>query len=66
MAELGVGPEPLPRRSLTVERLANAIQRATADGDMKSRAAALGHRIRAENGVERAVEAFDLHIRKVS
>ena len=48
MAELGVGPEPIPRRSLTVEQLANAIQQATADRDMKSRAIALGRRIRAE------------------
>ncbi len=64
VAELGVGPEPIPRRSLTVGRLTNAIQRATADGDMKSKAAALGQRIRAENGTERAAEAFDLHVRK--
>jgi sterol 3beta-glucosyltransferase len=48
VAELGVGPEPIPRRSLTVEQLANAIQQATADRDMKSRAIALGRRIRAE------------------
>jgi sterol 3beta-glucosyltransferase len=66
VAGLGVGPEPISRRSLTVERLANAIQQATADRDMQSRAAALGQRIREENGIERAVEAFDLHTRKVS
>ena len=66
MAELGVGPEPILRRSLTVERLTNAIQQATADREMKSRAAALGQRIREENGIERAVEAFDLHLRKAS
>jgi UDP:flavonoid glycosyltransferase YjiC (YdhE family) len=64
VAELGVGPEPIPRRSLTVGRLTHAIQRATADGDMKSKAAALGQRIRAENGTERAAEAFGLHVRK--
>ena len=66
VAELGVGPQPIPRRSLTVEWLANAIQQATADRVMKSRASALGQRIRAENGIERAVEAFDLHITKAS
>ena len=65
VAELGVGPEPIPRRSLTVERLTSAIRQATSDRDMKSRAAALGQRIRAETGIERAVEAFDLHTRKV-
>jgi sterol 3beta-glucosyltransferase len=64
VTELGVGPEPIPRRSLTVERLTNAIQQTTADRDMKSRAAALGQWIRGENGIERAVEAFDIHTRK--
>jgi UDP:flavonoid glycosyltransferase YjiC (YdhE family) len=66
VAELGVGPEPIPRRSPTVEQLANAIQQATADRDMKSKAIALGRRIRGENGIERAMEAFSLHLRKAS
>jgi sterol 3beta-glucosyltransferase len=61
VAQLGVGPEPIPRRSLTVEQLANAIQQTTADRDMNSRAIALGRRIRGENGIERAVEAFSLY-----
>jgi EryCIII-like glycosyltransferase len=65
VAELGVGPEPIPRRSLTVEQLANAIQQTTADRDMNSRAIALSRRIRGENGIERAVEAFSLYTRKV-
>jgi phosphate transport system permease protein len=66
VAELGVGPEPIPRHSLAVERLTNAIHQATADRGMKSRAAALGQRIKEENGIERAVEAFDLQTRKAS
>ena len=66
IAELGLGPEPIPRRSLTVDRLANAIQQATADRDMKARAIALGRRIKEEKGIERAVEAFDLHTTKAS
>jgi sterol 3beta-glucosyltransferase len=66
VAELGVGPEPIPRHSLTVERLTNAIQQATADRGMNSRAAALGQQIKEENGIERAVEAFDFHTRKAS
>jgi sterol 3beta-glucosyltransferase len=66
VAELGVGPEPISPRSLGVEQLANAIRRTTSDRDMQSRAAAMGRRIRRENGIERAVEAFDLHIRKAS
>jgi UDP:flavonoid glycosyltransferase YjiC (YdhE family) len=54
-AQLGVGPEPIPRQKLTVERLAQAIQTAVTDGTMRQRAADLGTSIRAEDGVSRAV-----------
>jgi sterol 3beta-glucosyltransferase len=53
---LGVGPRPIPRKKLSAERLAEAITAAVSDADMRRRAAALGRRIRAENGVQRAVE----------
>jgi hypothetical protein len=46
--------------------LANAIQQATADRDMKARAIMLSRRIKDEKGIERAVEAFDLHATKTS
>ncbi|MCC7206929.1 MAG: glycosyltransferase family 1 protein [Anaerolineae bacterium] len=55
-AALGVGPEPIPRKQLTAERLAGAIQAAVGDAAMRQRAAALGAAIRAEDGVARAVE----------
>lgn len=55
IAELGVGPEPIPRQKLTVERLAQAIQRAVTDQTMCQRAANLGTNIRAEDGIVRAV-----------
>lgn len=54
--ELGVGPAPVPRKSLTVERLASAIEKAVSDQEMHLRAAQLGEKIRAEDGVARAVE----------
>jgi sterol 3beta-glucosyltransferase len=60
--ELGVGPAPIPRRELTPERLADAIRAATGDEQMRLRAAALGERICAEDGVGRAVEAFERHV----
>ena len=66
VAESGVGPEPISHRSLRVEQLANAIRRATSDRDMQARAGAMGRRIRGENGIERAVEAFDFHTRKAN
>ena len=56
VAELGVGPKPVPRKKLTVERLAEAIQAAVTDDAMRQRAADLGSKIRAEDGVGRAVE----------
>ena len=55
IAELGVGPQPIPRKQLTAERLAQAIT-ATGDTAMRARAGALGRQIRAENGVAKAVE----------
>ena len=58
VAGLGAGPRPAPRAKLTAERLADAIRRATGDAGMRERARSLGEKIRAENGVERAVEAF--------
>jgi UDP:flavonoid glycosyltransferase YjiC (YdhE family) len=56
---LGVGPKPLRARQLTAEKLARAITAATTDERMARRAAAIGQRIRAEDGVARAVEAVE-------
>jgi sterol 3beta-glucosyltransferase len=53
--ELGVGPRPVLRPRLTVERLADAIRTVTGDDRMRERAAALGAQIRAESGVANAV-----------
>lgn len=55
VAELGVGTEPIPRRKLTVDRLAQAIQKALTDKEMRQRAADLGLKIQAEDGVANAV-----------
>jgi sterol 3beta-glucosyltransferase len=59
VAELGVGPQPIPRRKLTAKRLAAAITVATTDQDMRARAAALGERIRAEDGIARTIEIIE-------
>src|SRR5690606_5868344 len=55
---LGVGPRPIPRSRLTAARLADAIRHAVSDRAMRQNAAAFGERIRAEDGVAAAVEAF--------
>jgi sterol 3beta-glucosyltransferase len=54
--ELGVGTKPIPRRRLTADRLTQAIQQAVSDQVMREKAARLGERIRAEDGIARAVE----------
>jgi sterol 3beta-glucosyltransferase len=55
VAELGVGPQPIPRKKLTAERLAAAITEATTNPTMRRRAAALGEAIRSEDGIGNAV-----------
>jgi UDP:flavonoid glycosyltransferase YjiC (YdhE family) len=54
VARLGVGVS-LPRQRLSVASLAESIT-TTAEARIRSRATALGVELRAENGVERAVE----------
>jgi sterol 3beta-glucosyltransferase len=53
---LGAGPAPIPRKKLTAERLAAAIEQAVSDPAMRGKAAEVGAKIRAEDGVARAVE----------
>jgi sterol 3beta-glucosyltransferase len=55
VAELGVGPIPIPRKQLNSERLAEAIHRVMTDQSMRQRAAELGAKIQAEDGVANAV-----------
>jgi len=54
--ELGVGPKPIPRKRLTVGRLVEAIQQAVSNTALQKNAFNLGERIRAEDGIARAVE----------
>jgi sterol 3beta-glucosyltransferase len=55
VAELGVGPEPIHRKQLTTERLAQAIHKVVTDQAMRQRAADIGAKIQAENGIANAV-----------
>jgi sterol 3beta-glucosyltransferase len=59
VTELDVGPRPIPRRQLTSERLAAAITSAVTDHGLRARAATMGERIRAEDGVGRAIEIIE-------
>ncbi len=59
VGRLGVGPKPVHRKRLTAEKLADAIQAATGDESIGRAAAALGEKIRAEDGVGRAVAIIE-------
>jgi sterol 3beta-glucosyltransferase len=59
---LGAGPDPIPCKHLTPERLARAISIAVANESLHKRAAELGEIIQAENGVGNAVKTFNRYI----
>jgi UDP:flavonoid glycosyltransferase YjiC (YdhE family) len=55
VAAAGLGSQPIPQKRLTIDNLAQAIGSALNDGAMRRRAAEIGRRIRAEDGVGQAV-----------
>jgi sterol 3beta-glucosyltransferase len=61
--QLGVGPAPIRQGRLTAARLSAAIEQASSDAGMARRAAALGERLRAEDGVAAAVAFLEAVIR---
>jgi UDP:flavonoid glycosyltransferase YjiC (YdhE family) len=62
VAALGAGPPPVPLRELTAARLAAAIRQATGDPRIRTAAADLGRRLRAEDGVRAAVAVVERHL----
>jgi sterol 3beta-glucosyltransferase len=61
MADLGAGAPPVSQYRLTAEKLAQAIQLAVSDASIQQRARSLGETIRAEHGVEIAVQHILSH-----
>ena len=59
IAELSVGPPPIPRRKLTAERLAQALALVRDDQAIQQHAVELGARIRREEGVANAVALIE-------
>jgi sterol 3beta-glucosyltransferase len=53
---LGVGPAPIPIRRLNADTLTRALATVLSDTGLRARAAELGQRMRAENGVGAAVD----------
>jgi UDP:flavonoid glycosyltransferase YjiC (YdhE family) len=56
--ELGAGTLPIPRSRLTADNLAAAITEATTNRAMQAKAAELGAKITAEDGVSEAVSTI--------
>ncbi len=59
VADLGVGPTPIPRKKLTGARLGEAITEAITNTAMRRKASDLGEKLRAEDGVGEAVRFID-------
>lgn len=57
--KLGCGPTPIPRRQLTAERLSDAIHVALSNSEIQQAAERIGQKIRAENGVQNAVDLIE-------
>ena len=57
--ELGAGPPPIPRNKLDVQRLAAALSELAHDKELQTTASRLGERIRAEDGVAKAVRLIE-------
>lgn len=56
---LGVGSEPIPQKQLSAEKLAAAIREVSSSATMRQKAAALGEKIRQEDGIATAVEIIE-------
>ncbi len=59
---LGVGPQPVPFNTLSAERLAYAIRVAVEHAPLRRRAAELGARLRAEDGLAQAVRVVNRYL----
>ncbi|WP_392476430.1 glycosyltransferase [Nostoc sp. C110] len=62
LTELGVSPQPIPYKKVSEKTLAAAIEIVLGDEAMQKKAQELGEKIRDEDGVANAVEAFHRHL----
>ncbi len=60
---LGVGPPPVPRNQLTANKLAAAFQTMTTHQPMQERAAELGEKLQAEDGLTPAVQLIERYLK---
>ncbi|MEH2260745.1 glycosyltransferase [Nostoc sp.] len=62
LTRLGVSPQPIPYHKVSEKTLAEAIKVVLGDEKMRSLAQELGEKIRGEDGVANAIEAFHQHL----
>ncbi|BBD63191.1 putative glycosyl transferase, family 28 (plasmid) [Nostoc sp. HK-01] len=62
LAQLGVSPKPIPYKEVSEKTLAAVIEVVLGDESMRLKAQELGEKIRGEDGVANAVEAFHRHL----
>ncbi len=55
IAAIGAGPPPIPRRTLTTDRLASAINTMATNDGLRGRAAIIAKRLAEERGIDQAV-----------
>lgn len=60
----GAGPKPIPRKVLTAEKLAGALQQVLHDPNIKMAASQVGQKIRSEDGVAVAVGLIERFARQ--
>jgi len=56
---LGIGPEPIHQKKLTVDGLAAALKLITTDPAMRQKAALIGEKIRNEDGIGKAIAVIN-------
>lgn len=57
--KIGAGPQPIPQRALTAEKLANGIQAALWNKSMRERAKSVSAALGLEDGIQAAVRAIE-------
>lgn len=57
--QLGLGPAPIPQKKLNRAALIPALKELTSNQEMRTKAAQIGTKIRAENGVDEAVKIIE-------
>ena len=62
LRELGAAAAPIPRRRLTAQRLQKALTEVLGDRAMRERARELGEQIGQEDGIARAIDAFETYM----